>query len=172
MVHFGFVNKDLVVSSFALTEIVICIRKLLLLFVKVVVYIPSVCTMVKDKMKQSYGRPFFVCAERENQCKFWQWGDVYRCPRPLYQHGMVSCERKVKKDGPSQNRLFYCCPIQDACGFFEWKQQGTRAIKTGFALFSNPLQYRYKIDSTKSNTKDAYQEFMEKKLVEQFNKQS
>ena len=45
----------------------------------------------------------------------------------------------------------------------------TRAIKTGFALFSNPLQYRYKIEetgetftSTKSNTKDAYQELMEK----------
>ncbi len=42
MAHFGFVNKDLFVSSFALTKIVICIRKLLLLFVKVVVYIPSV----------------------------------------------------------------------------------------------------------------------------------
>ena len=40
--HFGFVDKDLVVSSFALTKIVICKRKLLLLFVKVVVYIPSV----------------------------------------------------------------------------------------------------------------------------------
>ncbi len=46
-----------------------------------------------------------------------------------------------------------------------------RAIKTGFALFSNPLQYRYKIEetgetftSTKSNTKDAYQELMEKNL--------
>ncbi len=92
---------------------------------------------------------------------------------------MVCCERKVKKDGPNQNRLFYCCPKEDACGFFEWKQQGTRAIKTGFVLFSNPLQYRYKIEetgetftSTKSNTKDAYQELMEKKLVEQFNKQS
>ncbi len=70
--------------------------------------------MVEDKMKQSYGRPFFVCAERENQCKFWQWGDVYERPRPLCQHGMVCCERKVKKDGPNQNRLFYCCPKEDA----------------------------------------------------------
>ncbi len=123
--------------------------------------------MVKDKMKQSYGRPFFVYAERENQCKFWQWGDVYECPRPLCQHGMVCCERKVKKDGPNQNRLFYCCPKEDACGFFEWKQQGTRVIKTGFALFSNPLQYRYKIEeigetftSTKANTKDAEYKFL------------
>ncbi len=129
--------------------------------------------MVEDKMKQSYGRPFFVCAERENQCKFWQWGDVYECPRPLCQHGMVCCERKVKKDGPNQNRLFYCCPKEDACGFFEWKQQGTRAIKTGFALFSNPLQYRYKIEetgetftSTKANTKDAFEEYKFLKSVD------
>ncbi len=47
-----------------------------------------------------------------------------------------------------------------------WKQQGTHAIKTGFVLFSNPFQYRYKIEetgetfiSTKSNTKDAYEEY-------------
>ena len=26
-------------------------------------------------MKQSYGRPFFVCSERENPCKFWQGFD-------------------------------------------------------------------------------------------------
>ena len=47
------------------------------------------------------GRPFFVCTERENQCKFWQWGDVYESPRPLCQHCMVCCERKVKKDSPN-----------------------------------------------------------------------
>ena len=65
--------------------------------------------VVKDKMKHSYGRPFFVCSERENPCKFWQWGDIFESPRPLCLHGMVCCERKVKKDGPNQNRLFYCC---------------------------------------------------------------
>ena len=99
--------------------------------------------------------------------------DVYECPRPLCQHGMVCCERKVKKDGPKQNQLFYCCPKDDACGFFEWKQQGTHATKTGFVLFSNLLQYRYKIEetgdtftSTKSNTKDAYEEYKFLKSVD------
>lgn len=122
--------------------------------------------MVKDKMKQSYGRPFFVCSDRENPCKFWQWGDVFESPRPVCQHGMVCGVRKVKKDGPNQNRLFYCCPKEDACGFFEWKQQGPCAIKTGFVLFSNPLQYRYKIEETgetftsaKSNAIDAFEEY-------------
>ena len=62
--------------------------------------------MVKDKMKLNYGRPFFVCSERQNPCKFWQWGDVFEGPRPLCQHGMVCCIRKVKKDGPNQNRMF------------------------------------------------------------------
>ena len=56
--------------------------------------------MVKNKIKQNYRWLFFVCAEQENQCKFWQWGDIYEYPRPLCQHGMVCCERKVKKDGP------------------------------------------------------------------------
>jgi hypothetical protein len=74
---------------------------------------------VKDKMKQNYGRPFFVCSKRENPCKFCEWGDVYKNPRPICQRGMVCCERKVKKDGRNQNRLFYCCPKDDACGFFE-----------------------------------------------------
>ena len=31
----------------------------------------------KDKIKQSYGRPYFVCSEHENPCKFWQCGDIF-----------------------------------------------------------------------------------------------
>ncbi|CAB4035781.1 DNA topoisomerase 3-alpha [Paramuricea clavata] len=54
---------------------------------------------------------------------------------------MVYCERKVKKDGPNQNRMFHCCPKEDACGFFEWKQTDPCVINTGIELFSNPLQY-------------------------------
>ena len=65
--------------------------------------------VVNDKMKQSYGRPFFVCSERENHCKFWQRGDIFESPRPLCLPGLVCCEQKVKKDGSNQNRLFYCC---------------------------------------------------------------
>jgi hypothetical protein len=45
---------------------------------------------VKDKMKQNYGRPFFVCSERENPCTFWQWGDVYENPRPTVSVNAVN----------------------------------------------------------------------------------
>ena len=93
--------------------------------------------VVKDKMKQSYGRPFFVCSERENLCKFWQWGDIFESPRPLCLHGLVCCERKVKKDGPNQNRQFYCCPKGDACNFFAWKQQEPRVVNTGIVFIVN-----------------------------------
>ena len=101
--------------------------------------------VVKNMLKQSYGRPFFVCSERENPCKFWQLGDIIESPRPLCLHGMVYCERKVRKDGTNQNRPFYICPRVDHCNFFAWKQQEPRVINTGIVLFNNPPQYRYKI---------------------------
>jgi hypothetical protein len=61
---------------------------------------------------------------------------------------MVCTVRKVKKEGPTQNRLFYCCPQIDSCGFFECKEIEPRVTKTGFVLFSDPLQYRYKNEDT------------------------
>jgi hypothetical protein len=116
--------------------------------------------VVKGTTKDNYGRHFFVCSERKNPCKFWQWRDVFEGPRPLCRHGMVCCERKVKKDGPNQNSLFYCCPKEDSCRFFERKQQEPRVINTGIVLFSNPLQYQYMneetgetFNSSKSNSK-------------------
>ncbi|CAB3999303.1 ---NA--- [Paramuricea clavata] len=98
--------------------------------------------MVKDKMKLSYGRPFFVCAERENP---------------------------FKKDGPNQNRLFYCCAKEnDACNFFEWKPtKDSPSIQNLGVLFTNPLQYQYKVAETgetfisgKVDTKDACEEYL------------
>ena len=76
--------------------------------------------VVKDKMKDNYGRPFFTCSDRHDPCNFWQWGDICESPRARCKHGMVYTVRKVKKEGPTQNRLFYCCPQIDSCGFFEW----------------------------------------------------
>jgi hypothetical protein len=82
---------------------------------------------------------------------------------------MVCTVRKVKKEGPTQNQLFYCCPQIDNCGFFEWKEIEPRVTKTGFVLFSDPLQYRYKNEdtgetftSTNINAKEAYEEFLKK----------
>ena len=125
--------------------------------------------VVKDKMKDNYGRPFFTCSDRHDPCNFWQWGDIYESPRARCKHGMVCTVRKVKKEGPTQNRLFYCCPQMDSCRFFEWKEIEPRVTKTGFVLFSNPLQYRYKNEdtgetftSTNINAKEAYEEFLKK----------
>jgi hypothetical protein len=77
--------------------------------------------------------------------------------------------RKVKKEPPTRNRLFYGWPQIDSCGFFEWKEIEPRVRKTGFVLFSDPLQYRYKNEgagetftSTNINSKEAYEEFLKK----------
>ena len=121
--------------------------------------------VVKKKMKQSYGRPFFVCSEGENLFKFWQCSDIFESPRPLCLHGMVYCERKVKKDGPNQIRLFYYCPTVDSCNFFAGKRQEPHVVNTGIVLFTNPPQYRYKTEetgetfnSTKTNAQEALEE--------------
>ena len=34
--------------------------------------------VVKDIFKPSFGRPFFVCPDKEKPCSFWQWRDVIR----------------------------------------------------------------------------------------------
>jgi hypothetical protein len=80
---------------------------------------------------------------------------------------MVCCERKVKKDGPNQNRLFYCCPKEVlAVSSNGSHKQDPRVINTGIVLFSNALQYQYMIEETgetfnssKSNAKEACDEF-------------
>ena len=148
VVRFGFVAKHRAASYFAMTKTVICLRKRW----KSSGSNHPICPthqrlaklrVVKDKMKDNYGRPFFVCADRHDPCNFWQWGDIYESPRARCKHGIVCTVRKVKKDGPTQNRLFYCCSQIDSCGFFEWKEIEPRVTKTGFVLFSDPLQYRY-----------------------------
>ena len=184
MVHFSFMGKNQAVSYFAQTKIVTCIRERSCVsckwfYTSLVSNTSEICqaSVVKDTMNDNYGRPFFVCSERKNPCKFWQWGDVFEGLRPLCQHEMVCCERKVKKDGPNQNRLLYCCPKEDSCGFFEWKPREPRVINTGIVLFSNPLQYQYMIEETgetfnssKSNTKEAYDEFRRFGLTSELDK--
>jgi hypothetical protein len=78
--------------------------------------------VVKDLMKENYGRPFFVCSERGRQCSFWMWGDVYPVAKPLCGHGLPCAIRKVKKDGLNKDRLFFCCANNEGnrCRFFGW----------------------------------------------------
>ena len=102
--------------------------------------------VVKDNTKGNGGRPFFVCSDRNNPCSFWQWGDVVESPKPICHHGLTSRVRKVKKDGPNKDRLFYCCPNdkENSCGFFEWKpQEYSPVVEDAGCLFTHPLQYQY-----------------------------
>ena len=131
--------------------------------------------VVKNNTKGNGGRPFFVCLDQENPCSFWQWADVVESPKPLCLHGLTSCVRKVKKDRPNQNHLFYCCPNEreNACEFFEWKPVEISQCAYRIAcLFSSPLGlYQYMVADTgetftsrKTDCKEAYKEFLQKSV--------
>ena len=130
--------------------------------------------VVKDNSKGNIGRPFFVCSDRNNPCSFWQWGDVIESPKPICQHGLVSCIRKVKKDSPNRDRLFYCCPNdrENSCGFFEWKTKEEDDPLYSFCdvLYSYPPSYRYTVKSSgetftshETDHKKAYNEYLSRK---------
>ena len=125
--------------------------------------------VVKDIFKPSFGRPFFVCSEKENPCSFWQWGDVMR---PQCYHGVQCSTRKVKKEGVNHGRLFYACSKgkDDAGGYFEWRDTiGDEDPFEPFSTvyFSNPPSYGYTIKETgekftsrPENRKQAYEEYL------------
>ena len=76
--------------------------------------------VMKDISKPSFGRPFFVCSDKEKPCSFWQWGEMIR---PLCYHGEQCSTRKVKKAGINHVRLFYVCSKgkEESCGYIEWR---------------------------------------------------
>ena len=78
--------------------------------------------VVKDLMKESYGRPFFVCGEKTKPYPFWMWGGVQPIAKPESRHGLPCFIRKVKKEGLNKDRLFFCCQNdkESTCRFFEW----------------------------------------------------
>ena len=65
--------------------------------------------LVKNLLKPSYGRPFFVCSDQSNPCSFWVWSDVQPIAKPECRHGFPCVIRKVKKEGVNKDRLFFCC---------------------------------------------------------------
>ena len=80
----------------------------------------SFLRIVKDLMKASYGRPFFVCSDKSKPCSFWVWGDVKPVAKPESRHGFQCVIRKVKKEGINKDRLFFCCPQENSCRYLEW----------------------------------------------------
>ena len=133
--------------------------------------------VVKDVNKRNFGRPFFVCCDRQTPCNFWQWADRFELPKPKCEHGLNCCVRQVKKEGENQDRLFFCCPNEreKSCGFFEWKiapentfdQDPFPHIQRVGPLQSNPALYTYMVfetgltfTSARENPHDAYAEYM------------
>ena len=95
--------------------------------------------MVKHTNNKNYGRPFLVCSERDDPCAFWQWGDIFEGVKPVCQHNLICRTKNVKKEGPNQGRLFYCCPHprDSACDLFAWKPEEDPHC---MSLGSNPYQ--------------------------------
>jgi hypothetical protein len=62
--------------------------------------------VVKDKMKDNYGRPFFTCSDRHDTYNFWQWGDIYETPRSCCKHGMVTHQEPPVLLLPSDRQLW------------------------------------------------------------------
>ena len=63
--------------------------------------------VVKNLLKPTYGRPFFVCSDKMNPCSYWVWGDVRPITKPECRHGSPYAVRKVKKEGLNKDRLFF-----------------------------------------------------------------
>ena len=67
--------------------------------------------VVKNLLKPSYGRPFFVCSDQLNPCSFWACGHVRPLTKPECRHGFSCVIRKVKKEGINdKDRLFFWVP--------------------------------------------------------------
>ena len=75
--------------------------------------------IVKDLMKANYGRPFFVCADKSKPCSYWIWGDIKPIAKPECRHRFPCVIRKVKKEGIIKDRLFFFCPQENSCRYFE-----------------------------------------------------
>ena len=86
--------------------------------------------VVKDVMKESYGRPSFVCLDKNNPRSFWIWGDVQPQILPMCRHGYPCVSRKVKKKGANQGRMCFCCAKEkeDSCRYFEWAPEEKRRL--------------------------------------------
>ena len=76
---------------------------------------------------ESFGRPFFVCSKKVDQCNYFAWGDQAIIPRPLCEHGKPCGIQKEWKEGPNKGRYFFSCAesyktTRGPCKFFKWME--------------------------------------------------
>ena len=81
---------------------------------------PAKFRVVRDLQKESYGRPYFTCADRENPCSLRMWADQNQIEKPNCYHGQQTAMKRVKKDGRNKGRLFFCCANEKSCQYFQW----------------------------------------------------
>ena len=93
--------------------------------------------VVKDLMKESYGRPYFTCADRENPCSLWMWADENQIEKPNCYHGHQTVMKRVKRDRPNKGRLFFCCANEKSCQYFQWAPEEESAKPCGDPFVPN-----------------------------------
>ncbi len=79
--------------------------------------------IVKDILKQNYGRPFFVCSKDGDRCNYFEWADEIILPKPPCYHNETCVSWTVKKEGSNKGKKFFCCPRKQdngKCKFFQW----------------------------------------------------
>ena len=123
--------------------------------------------VVKDIFKPSFGRPFFVCSDKENPCSLWQWSDVIR---PQCYHDIQCSTRKVKKESANHGRLFDACSKgkDDSCGYFEWhdkKEDEDPFEAFSTVYFSNPPWYGYTVKETGEKFTSRHENIIATKLT-------
>lgn len=61
---------------------------------------PARFRVVKDLLKEIYGRPYFTSADRENPCYLWMWLDENQVEKRNCHHRQLTAMKRVEKDGP------------------------------------------------------------------------
>ena len=83
--------------------------------------------VITDPKDGDFGRPYFVCSNKNDPCMYFEWGDKAIDPRPVCEHGKPCQKRKERKEGPNKGRYFFCCngpkfytPGRGRCEFLKW----------------------------------------------------
>ena len=84
---------------------------------------PARFRVVKDLQKESYGRPYFTCADCESPCSLWMWADKNQVEKSNCHHELSTAMKRVRKDGPNKGRLFFCCVNEKPWGYFQMAPQ-------------------------------------------------
>ena len=128
--------------------------------------------VVRDMEKRNFGRPFFVCPNENDPCRYFAWGDQTIVETPLCKHGKPSRLLSVKKEGPNKDRRFLVCneKKENQCKFFRWyhgPDPEDPLLPGCITLFSMPPSYKYTLKkngamftSSHSDRKKAYEEFV------------